>query len=118
MTNTTMPSGVKITDRVTGRGAHAGPKAEVTAHVRIFLNQGEEVFAAHSEQEHIIHLGKRHTIAGLRKGIEGMCVGGVREIEISPHLAYGEKGVPGIIPPDAMLRCEVRLLKVRELAEV
>jgi hypothetical protein len=53
-------------------------------------------------------------MAGLRYGIEGMRVGGKRTITISSHLAYGEVGVPDKIPPNAMLRCEVELLEVRE----
>lgn len=112
-----MPSGVKITDRVIGRGVHAGPRSVVTAQVRIFLADGQEVFAGYGDQEHIIHLAKKLTIIGLRKGIEGMAVGGEREIELSPEMAYGEKGVPGIIPEEATLRCEVKLLKIRVPAE-
>jgi hypothetical protein len=48
------------------------------------------------------------------RGIEGMRVGGARSIVISPHLAYGAQGVPGKVPPNALLRCEVELLDVRE----
>jgi FKBP-type peptidyl-prolyl cis-trans isomerase len=46
----------------------------------------------------VIDLGRRESIAGLRYGIPGMRVGGTREIVISPHLAYGEVGIPGRIP--------------------
>lgn len=61
----------------------------------------------------VIDLSKRHHIAGLKKGIEGMRVGGKRELVVSPHLAYGEKGIPGSIPPKAVIRFEVELLEVR-----
>ena len=63
---------------------------------------------------HIIDLGRRESIAGLRYGIPGMRVGGKREIVISPHLAYGERGVPGLILVNALLRCEVDLLEIRQ----
>jgi hypothetical protein len=33
---------------------------------------------------------------------------------VSPHLAYGEQGVPGKIPANAVIRFEVDLLEVRE----
>jgi FKBP-type peptidyl-prolyl cis-trans isomerase len=56
----------------------------------------------------VIDLGRRESIAGLRYGIPGMRVGGTREIVISPHLAYRAAGIPGRIPANALLRCEVR----------
>jgi FKBP-type peptidyl-prolyl cis-trans isomerase len=49
-------------------------------------------------------------IAGLFYGVEGMFVGGTRRLKISPHLAYREKGLPGIIPPDAVLVAEITIL--------
>ena len=56
-------------------------------------------------------LGKRTVIAGLEYGVEDMCVGGKRSLQVSPHLAYREAGVPGIIPANAKLRFEVELLR-------
>jgi hypothetical protein len=38
------------------------------------------------------------TIAGLRRGIVGMRVGGVRNITISPHVPFGADEVPGKVP--------------------
>ena len=52
-------------------------------------------------------------IAGLFKGIQGMRVGGTRKLRIAPHLAYGERGVPGTIPPNARLIVEVAVLRER-----
>jgi FKBP-type peptidyl-prolyl cis-trans isomerase len=43
-----------------------------------------------------------------------MRVGGKRELIVSPHLAYGEMGIPGKIPANAVIRFEVELLDVRE----
>jgi FKBP-type peptidyl-prolyl cis-trans isomerase len=62
----------------------------------------------------VIDLGRRECIAGLRNGIPGMRVGGTREIVISPHLAYGEVGIPGRIPANALLRCQVELFEIRK----
>lgn len=47
---------------------------------------------------------------GLFYGIDGMRVGGTRRIEIAPHLAYGEKGVPGSIPENALIVAEITVL--------
>jgi FKBP-type peptidyl-prolyl cis-trans isomerase len=112
-TTTTIP-GLEIDDRVVGHGAEAGPVSVVVAQVRMFLSQGEEIFGEHRDLQHLIYLGKTHTIAGLRYGMDGMRIGGVREIVIHPDLAYGKDGVPGVIPQDATLRCEVRLLSIRD----
>src|ERR1039458_8247372 len=39
-----------------------------------------------------------------------MRVGGRRRLRVGPHLAYRDKGVPGLIPPNAKLVFEVELL--------
>ena len=83
------------------------------ANVRTFLNRGTELTGTAGPQTRI-DLFKRDQVAGLRYGIEGMRVGGRRTLIISPHLAYGAAGVDGLIPPNAVLRCEVELLEVRE----
>ncbi len=60
-----------------------------------------------------IDLKRRETIAGVRYGIEGMRIGGIRRIVIPPHLAYGAAGIPGTgIPANALLICEVELLEL------
>lgn len=51
--------------------------------------------------------------AGLFYGIQGMRLGGSRTLRIAPHLAYGEAGVPGSIPPNALLTVEVSVLSER-----
>jgi FKBP-type peptidyl-prolyl cis-trans isomerase len=49
-------------------------------------------------------------MSGLFYGIDGMRVGGTRRLEIAPHLAYGEKGLPGVIPEHALLIAEITIL--------
>lgn len=110
-----MPSGIKIKDIVLGTGEEAIRGKTVAANVRMFLNQGTELTdTLAGGQRRLIDLGKRDCIAGVRYGLEGMRVGGRRDLKISPHLAYGAEGVPGHVPPNAVIRCEVELLDVRE----
>jgi FKBP-type peptidyl-prolyl cis-trans isomerase len=40
-----------------------------------------------------------------------MHVGGMRRLEIAPRLAYGERGVPGIVPPNAVITAEITVLE-------
>jgi len=107
--------GLEITDLRIGTGAEATPDNCVAVNVRMFLRRGDEVFFSPALGSRlVIALWRRDCIAGLLKGIPGMRVGGLRQIIISPHLAYGEAGVPGRIPANAMLRCEVELAAIRE----
>jgi hypothetical protein len=110
-----MPKGIDIHDVTIGSGEEALRGKTVVVNVRMFLNHGEEVIGAfHGGPKIKIDLGKREYIPGLIRGIEGMHVGGYRTIVIGPHLAYGEKGLEGRVPPNALLRCEVELLEIRE----
>lgn len=110
-----MPKGIEVKDLIVGTGEEATNENVVVANVRQFLRRGDEVppLPLYGTRQ-IIDLGRRESIAGLRYGIPGMRVGGKREIIISPHLAYGEAGVPGLIPANALLRCQVELLEIRE----
>jgi len=53
---------------------------------------------------------RANMFAGLFYGVHGMRVGGVRMLRIAPHLGYGEAGVPGVIPANALLTVEVAIL--------
>lgn len=55
----------------------------------------------------VIHVNRGQLMHGLFYGLEGMRAGGLRVLEIAPHLAYGDAGVPGVIPPNAALIAEV-----------
>jgi FKBP-type peptidyl-prolyl cis-trans isomerase len=104
-----VPKGVKVEDLQLGTGLIAERGDVVRVGYDLFLNQGELV-------QHVpryeINLGRRDAFAGLRYGIEGMREGGVRRLRVSPHLAYGEAGLPDLIPPNAVLVVEVRLQEV------
>jgi FKBP-type peptidyl-prolyl cis-trans isomerase len=52
-------------------------------------------------------------IAGLFYGIQRLNIGGTRVLQIAPHLAYRSEGVPGVIPPNAVLKAELSVLSER-----
>jgi hypothetical protein len=58
-----------------------------------------------------VEIHRRSLMNGLFYGVEGMRVGGTRRLEIAPHLAYGDRGVPGVIPAGALLTVEITILE-------
>ena len=65
--------------------------------------------------KHTIVLGQRQAIAGIEHALIDMKAGGYRKVRISPHLAYRDKGIPDLIPPDAVLIVELWLRGIAEL---
>jgi hypothetical protein len=57
-----------------------------------------------------VRIDRRSLLNGLFYGIEGMRVGGTRRLEIAPHMGYGDRGVPGVIPAGAVLTAEITVL--------
>ena len=66
-----------------------------------------------SESPLVFALGTGRVIKGWDQGIEGMNVGETKILKIPPELAYGERGKGGIIPPNATLLFEVKLMEVK-----
>ncbi len=58
-------------------------------------------------------IGAGQVISGWEIGVSGMKVGEVRRLILPPAFAYGEMGVPGVIPPNAVLAFEVELLEIK-----
>ncbi|NP_001133486.1 FK506-binding protein 1A [Salmo salar] len=57
-------------------------------------------------------IGKQEVIRGWEEGVVQMSVGQRARLTCSPDFAYGEKGHPGIIPPNATLLFDVELLSL------
>ena len=57
-----------------------------------------------------MRIDRQSMVNGLFYGVDGMRVGGTRRLEIAPHLAYGEKGVPGVVPENALIIAEISIL--------
>jgi FKBP-type peptidyl-prolyl cis-trans isomerase len=124
-------SGLKLLEEREGEGRSAQKGDRVIYNSRMFLNKGDEVQlqAKQIEQlpkdmirvvdgvsfvDHKTVLGTRQTIAGAEHALMGMKVGGYRKVRISPHLAYRDKGIPDLIPSDAVLIVELWLRRISQ----
>lgn len=63
-------------------------------------------------------LGEGRLIAGIDKGLQGMCVNERRRITVPPHLAYGSAGAGDMVPPDATLVFDVLLIDLWNKADL
>ncbi|XP_030373764.1 12 kDa FK506-binding protein [Scaptodrosophila lebanonensis] len=57
-------------------------------------------------------IGKGEVIRGWDEGVAQLSVGQRAKLICSPDYAYGSRGHPGVIPPNATLTFDVELLKV------
>jgi peptidylprolyl isomerase len=96
----------------TGPEAKAGESVTVN-YVGVLYSTGAVFDASWKRHEPFAFtLGKGQVITGWDQGIAGMKVGGRRELIIPAPLAYGAKGSPPAIPPNAALVFVVDLLAV------
>jgi peptidylprolyl isomerase len=94
---------VKDLEKGTGAAARAGEVVTVN-YVGVNYKTGKQFDASWDRGEPIAFpLGENVVIPGWEKGLEGMKVGGRRELIIPPDLGYGAAGSPPTIPPNDTL---------------
>lgn len=106
---------VIITDLQQGAGKDAEKGKEITVHYTGMLEDGTVFDSSVTRKQPLTFtLGAGMVIAGWDQGFNGMKEGGKRKLTIPPHLAYGSRGVGGVIPPNATLIFDVELLQVED----
>jgi peptidylprolyl isomerase len=108
------PADLVITDVTKGDGAEATSGSTVSVHyVGVAHSTGEEFDASYNRGTPLqFRIGVGQVIQGWDQGVEGMKVGGRRQLVIPPHLGYGDRGAGGVIKPGETLIFVVDLLDV------
>nr|WP_202467486.1 FKBP-type peptidyl-prolyl cis-trans isomerase [Streptomyces sp. SID8378] len=99
------PADLEIKDIWEGDGPVAQAGQTVSVHyVGVSFSTGEEFDASWNRGTPLqFQLGAGQVISGWDKGVQGMKVGGRRQLTIPAHLAYGDRGAGGKIAPGETL---------------
>jgi FKBP-type peptidyl-prolyl cis-trans isomerase (trigger factor) len=121
--------GIKLLEEGEGTGEPTRKGDRVVYNLKMFLNQGDEIPLNERQAEHLpaemvrimngtrlvdhrTTLGSREAIAGVEYSLIGMKKGGYRKVRVSPHLEFRDKGLPDLVPANAVLVVELWLRDV------
>lgn len=104
-------SGIGITTLKEGTGASPKATDTVKVHYRGTLTDGKE-FDSSYKRGQPASFPLNRVIPCWTEGVQTMKLGGKAKLVCPGNLAYGPRGMPGTIPPDATLVFEVELLEI------
>lgn len=107
----TLSNGVKIEHTRVGTGAQPNAKDTVKVHYRGTLADGKE-FDSSYKRNAPASFPLYRVIPCWTEGMQKIKVGGKATLTCPPASAYGERGAPGAVPPNATLTFEVELLGI------
>ena len=104
-------SGILITYLKEGSGASPKPSDAVKVHYRGTLTDGKEFDSSYKRGQPAVFPLKR-VIPCWTEGVQTMKPGGKAKLVCPSNLAYGSRGIPGTVPPDATLTFEIELVEI------
>ena len=110
---TTTASGLQYLDLVVGKGPLPKQGHIVVVNYTGTFTNGQVFDTSVGKSPFQFTLGHGDVIKGWDEGVASMHVGGKRKLVIPPDLAYGQRGYPGVIPPNSTLTFVVELLDVK-----
>lgn len=110
-TERTTASGIAITTLQAGKGEQPKASDTVKVHYRGTLVDGKE-FDSSYKRGQPTSFPLQRVIPCWTEGVQTMKVGEKARLVCPSKLAYGSRGIPGTIPPDATLVFEVELLEI------
>jgi hypothetical protein len=113
-----MRPGVELLEDALGLGPLVEKKVFYDFRLRMWLSRGDPIrwgkpWGLFDRARIEARVDREFMFGGLFYGVQGMRVGGTRRIRVAPHLAYREAGMPGVVPPNALLVVEVQVLSKR-----
>lgn len=109
----TIAGGLIIEDKKVGSGAVAKHGSRVGMRYVGKLTSGKIFDQNTSGKPFSFKLGAGQVISGWDKGLIGMSVGSERRLTIPPAMAYGKSGAAPVIPPNATLVFDVKLVSLK-----
>lgn len=104
---------LKKEDLKVGKGAAAKKGDRVKVHYTGTLLDGTKFDSSRDRDDPFTFtLGAGEVIKGWDEGVAGMKAGGRRKLTIPSDMAYGKRGSPPKIPPDAPLEFDIELLEI------
>ncbi|MCY0386643.1 FKBP-type peptidyl-prolyl cis-trans isomerase [Robbsia sp. Bb-Pol-6] len=108
----TLPSGVTVQHLRAGTGASPSASDTVTVNYQGTLNNGT-VFDSSYKRGEPTSFPLNRVVPCWTQGIQKMKVGEKARLVCPPATAYGDRGVPGVIPAGATLTFDVELLSIQ-----
>ena len=109
----TLDSGVIVEHIREGQGDSPKASDTVVAHYRGTLIDGKEFDSSYKRGEPIAFpLGR--VVPCWTQGMQKLKVGGKAKLTCPSATAYGERGIPGVIPGGATLMFEVELVSIKK----
>lgn len=107
----TLPSGVVVMHLRQGSGPYPSASDTVRVHYRGTLTNGTEFDSSYKRNKPAAFPLNR-VIPCWTAGMQKIRAGGKARLACPSNTAYGERGIPGLIPPNSVLMFEVELLEI------
>ncbi len=106
------PSGLVFQSVKEGVGISPAATDTVKVHYRGTFPDGREFDSSHKRGQPT-EFALNRVISCWTEGVQRMKPGGKAKLTCPPSIAYGERGVGGVIPPNATLHFEIELVSVK-----